>query len=191
MPGISTGCLQYSRHFRYFRKVKLSLVTASADDAARIAVLKNNVAEHLSVFHGKGHWSYQSTGKGVLNGMTGNSKVLVAKQGGVIVGTLRLTTKKPWAIDPAYFTKVLQPLYLVDMAVSPDLQRRGIGTYMLQEALSFAAAWPAQAIRLDAYDAGAGAGEFYRKCGFTEKGRVVYRGVPLIYFESLIQDKEI
>ena len=43
--------------------------------------------------------------------------------------------------------------------------------------------WPGDAIRLDAYDSQAGAGEFYRKCGFREAGRASYRGTPLIYFE--------
>jgi len=32
------------------------------------------------------------------------------------------------------------------------------------------------------------AGDFYRKCGFTEKGRIVYRKVPLICFELVIVD---
>jgi hypothetical protein len=49
-----------------------------------------------------------------------------------------------------------------------------------------ARAWPSQAIRLDAYDATAGAGRFYLKCGFREVGRVTYRKVPLIYFELLL-----
>ena len=49
-----------------------------------------------------------------------------------------------------------------------------------------AAAWPADAIRLDAYDHAAGAGPFYAKCGFRERGRVVYRGNPLAYYELLL-----
>jgi hypothetical protein len=44
-------------------------------------------------------------------------------------------------------------------------------------------AWPADAIRLDAWDAQAGAGEFYRKCGYREVGRAAYRKTRLIYFE--------
>ena len=46
--------------------------------------------------------------------------------------------------------------------------------------------WPAQAIRLDAFDAEAGAGLFYAKCGYAERGRVTYRNVPLIYYERLL-----
>ena len=51
--------------------------------------------------------------------------------------------------------------------------------------LSFAIAWPADAVRLDAYDSPAGAGPFHAKCGFSERGRVVYRNVPLTYHEWL------
>jgi GNAT superfamily N-acetyltransferase len=71
------------------------------------------------------------------------------------------------------------------MAVIPDRQRQGIGRFCLEEARRIAEAWPADAIRLDAYDAKAGGGGFYERCGWTEKGRVSYRGVPLIYYELI------
>jgi GNAT superfamily N-acetyltransferase len=66
------------------------------------------------------------------------------------------------------------------------MQRQGIGRLLLTEAVRVARAWPADAIRLDAFDAEAGAGAFYAKCGFREVGRVVYRKAPLIYFEALL-----
>jgi hypothetical protein len=44
----------------------------------------------------------------------------------------------------------------------------------------------ADAIRLDAYDAKAGAYGFYASCGFTERGRATYRQAALIYYELLI-----
>jgi GNAT superfamily N-acetyltransferase len=72
------------------------------------------------------------------------------------------------------------------MAVHPDEQRQGLGRLCIQEARRIATAWPSDAIRLDAYDAAAGAGEFYSKCGFREVGRVTYRKAPLIYFEALL-----
>lgn len=53
----------------------------------------------------------------------------------------------------------------------------------MKEAAVQAKAWPADAIRLDAFDAAAGAGPFYAKCGFREVARVTYRKDPLIYFE--------
>jgi GNAT superfamily N-acetyltransferase len=72
------------------------------------------------------------------------------------------------------------------MAVHPDWQQKGIGRRCIEEAKRLARKWPADAIFLDAYDAKAGAGEFYRKCGFREVGRVTYRNAPLIYFEMLL-----
>jgi hypothetical protein len=52
-----------------------------------------------------------------------HSRVLVARKGKAIVGTLLLPTKKPWAIDVSYFTPVRMPLYLIAMAVLPTMQR--------------------------------------------------------------------
>lgn len=53
----------------------------------------------------------------------------------------------------------------------------------MKEAAVHARKWPADAIRLDAFDAVAGAGLFYAKCGYREVARVAYKKDPLIYFE--------
>ena len=42
----------------------------------------------------------------------------------------------------------------------------------------------------NAYDAPAGAGDFYRKNGYTEVKREPYNGTPLIYFEHLVTSRE-
>ena len=72
------------------------------------------------------------------------------------------------------------------MAVDPRYQGQGVGRQCMEEARWIAMEWPADAIRLDAWDARAGAGTFYRKCGYREVGRAVYRKAPLIYFELLL-----
>jgi GNAT superfamily N-acetyltransferase len=72
------------------------------------------------------------------------------------------------------------------MAVLPTIQRQGVGRLLIKEAVRQARAWPADAIRLDAFDADAGAGGFYAKCGFREVGRVTYRKAPLIHFELVL-----
>jgi GNAT superfamily N-acetyltransferase len=123
--------------------------------------------------------------RGVARDLASN-RVLVARRRGQALGTLTLQNKKPWAIDTAYFTRVDRALYLINMAVAPASQRHGVGRALLGEAAAVARAWPAQAIRLDAYDAPAGAGGFYAEAGFREVGRVSYRGVPLVYFELLL-----
>lgn len=165
--------------------MRLSFTTATQADAPALVAMRNEVAARLSRDHGSGHWSHAVTERGVLRGLK-TSRVLVARNADAIVGTLRLATQKPWAIDPSYFTGVKRALYLLDMAVAPGIQNQGIGRQLLDEAEAVARAWPADSIRLDAYDAAAGAGAFYARCGFREVGRVVFRTVPLIYYERLL-----
>lgn len=164
----------------------VSVTVATDRDAADLALLRTAVAEDLTRRFGPGHWSAVVTEKGELRNIR-TSRVLIARDEEVgIIATLRLATKKPWAIDRSYFANIARPLYLTDMAVTPPLQRQGIGRRIMDEAKAVAASWPGDAIRLDAYDAKAGAGPFYAKCGFREVGRAAYRGVPLIYFELLV-----
>src|SRR5690348_7963606 len=110
------------------RQMTFSL--AAQDDAAEIAAMRVAVADDLTRKHGRGHWSNHATEAGVLRGMR-ESRVIVGREDGRIIGLLRLATKKPWAIDPSYFTPVKRPLNLVDMAVIPDRQGKGIGRRLL------------------------------------------------------------
>jgi GNAT superfamily N-acetyltransferase len=165
--------------------MRLNFQPAVAEEAAEIAALHTAVAEHLTELHGRGFWSSKVSEKGVLYAMR-VSRVYVARAGTEMVATLRLSAKKPWAIDTSYFAPCRKPLYLVGMAVKPAHQRQGIGRKCLAEAEKIARAWPADAIRLDAFDAEAGAGRFYARCGYTEVGRAAYRNTPLIYYELLL-----
>jgi GNAT superfamily N-acetyltransferase len=168
--------------------MKLVFAEAGNGDAAALAALHGAVAADLTRRFGQGRWSSAQSERGLLANMRRPKfeRILMARGNRRIVGTLRLATKKPWAIDTAYFTAVNRPLYLTGMAVHPDLQRSGVGRLLLKEAEAVARAWPADAIRLDAFDAEAGAGGFYAKCGFREVGRVSYKGNPLVYFEMVL-----
>ena len=161
------------------------LTIADAVDASAIAALQNAVAVELTARHGIGHWSSVMTEKGVRASMR-RASVFVVRDDREIAATLTLATRKPWAIDRKFFSPVERPVYLLSMAVDPARQRSGIGRACVREALDLVRDWPADAVCLDAYDASAGAGDFYRKCGFTEVGRAACRGTPLIYFERLV-----
>jgi GNAT superfamily N-acetyltransferase len=160
---------------------------ASIKDVPVIAALHNAAAGALTVRHGAGHWSTLVTERSTELSLR-HARVRLGISGKQIVTVLRLAKKKPWAIDVSYFTPVKLPLYLTGMAVSIAHQGHGLGQLALEDARKTAQAWPADSIRLDAYDAAAGAGLFYAKCGFRERGRVVYKGDPLIYYEVLLEE---
>jgi len=165
--------------------VKLKFVDATSGDAPALAALHNAAAGALTARFGEGHWSSYVSERGVVLSQQ-HARVRVGRSGQRTLTALRLATKKPWAIDVSYFTPVKRPLYLTGMAVSVAHQGQGLGRLALADARAVATAWPADAIRLDAYDAAAGAGSFYARCGFTERGRVSYRGQPLVYYELLL-----
>ena len=163
--------------------VRFSL--AHESDAPAIASLRVATAHALTEEFGRGHWSSEATERGVLAAMS-HAQLWVARRRRTIVGTFCLATKKPWAIDRQLFSDAERPLYLTDMAVQPALRGQGIGRRCIAKAIAAARALPADAIFLDAYDAEAGAGEFYAKCGFAEVAHVSYRGVPLVYYQMLL-----
>lgn len=158
---------------------------ATEDDAAAITALYAAAAADLTRRFGHGHWSKPATVRYIAL-PSAQVRLRIGGEHGRVVAVLRLQTKKPWAIDVAYFTPVRRPLYLTGMVVSVSNQAKGLGRAALDDAREVAAAWPADAIRLDAYDAVAGAGGFYARCGYEERGRVLYKGTPLVYYEFLL-----
>ena len=165
--------------------MQLTFRDATLKDVPVIAALQNAVAGALTARYGEGHWSSLVTERGADLAQR-HARVRVGRSGKRILTVLRLATKKPWAIDVSYFTPVKRPVYLTGMAVSVAHQGQGLGRMAVEDAVAVAQEWPADAIRLDAYDAEAGAGSFYSSCGFRERGRVVYKGDPLVYYEFLL-----
>jgi ribosomal protein S18 acetylase RimI-like enzyme len=170
--------------------MQLSFTLAGPSESAAVAGLRSAAARDLTHRYGAGHWSIEPSERGALADLR-HAEVWVARDKRAIVGTFRLAAKKPWAIDRAYFTECRRPIYLTNMAVHPEFQRQGIGRRCLDHAIERVRGWPADAIRLDAYDAEAGAGGFYDKCGFREVGRVTYRSTRLVYYELLLNAARI
>jgi GNAT superfamily N-acetyltransferase len=163
----------------------LTFRDATQDDAAAITALHAAAAADLTARFGQGFWSRGA----VLRRVEGPSPYIRLRVGcheDRIVSALRLQTRKPWAIDVASFTPVRRPIYLTGMVVAVDRQRTGIGRAALADAVRITREWPADAIRLDAFEAEAGAGAFYQKAGYAVRGRVVYKGTPLVYYELLL-----
>jgi GNAT superfamily N-acetyltransferase len=169
--------------------MRLTFTLASPSQAPTLAALRAAAARVLGARFGDGPWSTEPSERSVIGDFR-SAEVWVARDGYDIVATFRLATRKPWAIDTSYFTESRHPLYLTNMAVHPEVQRQGIGRLCLVQAEDVARARMADAIRLDAYDAEAGAGPFYARCGFREVARTMYRSTPLVYYERLLSNKQ-
>lgn len=165
--------------------MRVTFSDAGPADARAIAALRNSTSQHLTARFGEGHWSWAASERGVKSALR-RARIRVGRSGRRIVTALTLSTRKPWAIDVEYFTPVERPLYLTGMAVAVEQQCHGLGRQALRDALKVARSWPADAIRLDAYDAKAGAGGFYTRCGYKRRGKKRYKGEPLVYFEVLL-----
>lgn len=166
----------------------LSFRFATEGDIPGLLRLRRAVDVDQARRFGTDRWSTTITAKSVARGLK-SSRVLVAIRHRRIIGTLRMETKKPWAIDLRYFTPAAKAVYLHDVDVDPQFQRLGVGRQLFEYATTAAREWPVDAIRVDAYDGLSGAGPFYARCGFAEVGRTVYRGVPLVYFEFVIASR--
>ena len=166
-------------------RTALSFRLATTADIAAIVQLRLAIDAEQARRFGDDRWSTTINERSVARGLK-SSRTLVATRSGRIVAAVRMETKKPWAIDLAYFTPAYPAVYLHDVNVHPRLQGTGIGRLLLERAREAAGEWPVEAIRVDTYDGAAGAAPFYEKCGFTEVGRKVYRGVPLVYLELVL-----
>ena len=82
--------------------MELTFRLAVDADAPALAALHSEVADYLTRAFGHGHWSSSASEQSVRRVIT-NSRVIVARGAEGITGTLRLATKKPWAIDVAFF----------------------------------------------------------------------------------------
>src|SRR5580698_4871494 len=153
----------------------LKLVPASTDDIPELVAMRARVSQNLAKKFGEGFWAGRPTESGERFLMR-IGQVYIARHRGKLIATLALTTRKPWSIDVKNFRACAKPLYVRAMAVDAAQQRKSAGRKCLAEARRIAEEMGRDAIRLDAFDCPAGAGEFYRKCGFTEAARVVYKG---------------
>jgi GNAT superfamily N-acetyltransferase len=162
-----------------------SISVATLGEARALAALRSAVARGMTEQFGEGHWSACPSKAEVLRQLRA-SYVLVARQDAQLIGTVRLVRALPWAIDSSTFTPVAKPWYVLGLAVAAQYRGKGVGRELMEAAQNTARSWGAQALWLDAYEHPAGAGPFYAKCGFRKVGRTQHGGVPLNFFEWLV-----
>jgi len=157
---------------------------ARRDDTQPLRAVRIAASDKLTKRYGSGHWSLV-TGVSTIQKHIQARTVWVGELSGKLVATLRFTESKvgfyrsSWFSDPEACAG-----YLMHMAVSPDKQKRGYGTALLREVEAAAINRGLEYMRLDSYDAPAGAGPFYVKAGYNLVHSREINGVPLQYWEK-------
>jgi predicted N-acetyltransferase YhbS len=162
----------------------ITISLANAEDVKALAAMRAAIAQDMTERFGDGAWSTVPSKVTVMKQMRA-SRVLVARREAKVVGTVRLATARPLAFDSSAFTPVNQALYVLGLAVAPQMRNQGLGRSLMDAAKEAASSSGVDALWLDAYDHPAGAGPFYAKCGFRHVGKTLHNNQPLFYYEWL------
>lgn len=166
--------------------MKITIRAAKHDDAETIHAIRTSAAEALTDAFGTGHWSHVATLR-TLERHTVDRDLFVVENAGTAIATFELTSKKPGFYSKTWFADPAAPaIYLFNMAVDKTSQRNGFGRKIMAEMEATAAADGKYALRLDAYDAPAGAGTFYEKCGYSLVHSGSFNRVALCYYEKIL-----
>jgi GNAT superfamily N-acetyltransferase len=165
---------------------KLRCTKATPSDLQRVFDIRANCAADLMTRYGPGHWGTSPTLRTLEKHLT-SKYVFVVSTGKAMVGTFTLSLKRPSFFSLKDFTNPkATAAYLTGLAVEPVYQKKGIGRFCMQSVDRMARKLKCSAIRFDAYDAPAGAAEFYVRCGYERRHKSTFMGVPLIFFERVI-----
>lgn len=168
--------------------MEASIRAARSSDVPAIHRLSRDAADALTRDFGPGHWSKVTTRK-TLRKAVDLGSLYVVEADGQVAGTFRLSSTKIPFYRKSWFARPDDPAaYLRDMAIDPAHQRKGLGRAAMAAMERRARAEGLRAIRLDAYDAGAGAGAFYRKCGYTLVHQGNIGATALEYYEKVLGD---
>ena len=146
--------------------------------------IRAECAADLLIRHGPGHWATTSSLAYVRSEASAKSLYAV-KMGSQVIATFALARKPPLFFDLEDFAFPEDPAaYLSALAVLPDFQGQGIGTWCMQQMDAITLSWDGLALRFDAYDSPAGAGPFYERCGYQPCGKFSFNKVPLVLYEK-------
>lgn len=164
----------------------VTLRPAVSDDIPVVRAILSAAAADLTARFGTGHWSKVRSTETLRKYL--DQKILhIIEHKTAAVGTLRLTDRKIGFYHQDWFKHPDDPAgYLLDMAIDPAHQRRGIGRRAMKLVEGLARRTGLRAVRFDAYAGPAGAGPFYRKCGYALVHAGAFNGVALEYFEKVL-----
>lgn len=110
------------------------------------------------------------------------------------VGTFTVSHRPPPYYDREKYMEMWsdpkgKAMYVGRLAVLPEFQGRGIGTWCIRKIEGLAWASECVAVRLEAYDKYSRLLDFYDKLGYRRRGTIWWRDLGAICYEKVLSDQ--
>jgi GNAT superfamily N-acetyltransferase len=185
------------RHGGFGDPVQVHEVTRLAQMSYRIKKVRPNevdnlheilrkCGEDLRIRFGLGHWDPPYPIH-LLRRDAEERSVYAVLDGRQTVGTFTIGTEAyPYHDMSIWTAPTAKAAYVGHLAVLPDLQGNGIGTWCMRTIERFAVDEDSETIRLDVYRAHVKGLEFYARLGYSARGVVEFRDTEMICLEKVL-----
>jgi len=173
---------------------ELSFEVAKAEHARAINMMREASSVDLTERLGPGPWTGTSRLQSIRERISlgdpdelRRKTIYVASREGQPIASVSVATFFPTFWKPRYWEDPKAPaLGVFDLVVFPELQRKGIGQFLMAELERLAKDHGFAYVRLDAFAKNPFSVGFYRKIGYRECGKIEVRTCPLILFEKRV-----
>ena len=166
---------------------------ARLDEAPALTELHTSVARDLEQKLGPGYWAKERSLRSQREKLKRSQAypdvtgIYVAEDNGKVAATILLSVKRA----PFWQKRIWQEpdaaaLCVFDLAVWPELQRRGWGGRAMGFAEEQAKKRGFEWVRLDAFADNPNSVAFYKHIGYEDRGILIVGGVPLVMFEKSV-----
>ena len=173
---------------------KLCFELARLDHAKAIEAMRIASAADLTAKLGSGPWSGVTKLASIRERIKcadpenlRRTTLYVACQGGIVVGAVAASTFPPGFWRRSYWSAGKEVgLGVFGLVVPPELQRQGIGRFLMNSVEQLAREHQIGFVRLDAFLLNPFSVAFYQAVGYNKRVEIDLRGTGLILFEKSI-----
>jgi GNAT superfamily N-acetyltransferase len=159
-----------------------------ADEVEAVHEILRKCGQDMKVRLGLGHWDPPYP-LDVMRRDAERGSVYTVRDADRTVGTFTIGTEPFSYYDMTIWEAPgARAMYVSRLAVLPELQGNGIGTWCMETIEQLARDEGCAAVRLDVYGKHRKLLEFYTRLGYSWRGVVEFRGSELVCFERVLRE---
>ena len=170
----------------------LTFELARPEHTKAIQAMRVAAAADLTAKLGPGHWSGSTKIASIRERIKCAdpeklrvTTLYVVCRDGEVVGSITVSTYPPGFWRRTYWREGKETgLGVFNLVVFPELQRQGIGLFLMKAVEQLALDHKIRFVRLDAYSANPFSTAFYRAIGYDERTVIDLRGCGLVLYEK-------